>query len=67
MPPRALVPLVLGALMVGVGAYVAGRLIATGAPLTGNRWLDLLFALFFVLRGLMNLGAARRIMRGARR
>ena len=66
MSPRVIVLLVLGALMLGVGAYVVGRLFATGAPLTGNRWLDLLFAVFFVLRGAMNLTAARRLSRGTR-
>ena len=66
MSTRAIVLLVLGALMVGLGAYVAGRLLATGAPLTGNRWIDLLFAFFFVLRGAMNLAAGRRVLRGPR-
>jgi hypothetical protein len=66
MPTRAIVLLVLGALMVGLGAYVAGRLLAGGAALTGNRWLDGAFALFFLLRGATNLAAARRMRGGTR-
>ncbi len=65
MPTRAIILIVLGALMVGLGAYVAGRLVATpGGALTGNRWLDGAFALFFLLRGATNLARARRMTRG---
>jgi hypothetical protein len=50
--------------MIGVGAFLVGRMIATGGvAVTGNRWFDGLFALFFVLRGVMNVQAARRIAR----
>lgn len=58
---RSPVLLVLGALMLGFGAYIIGRLIATGgAALSGNPWLDGAFAAFFVLRGASNLVNARR-------
>jgi hypothetical protein len=61
---RALVLLVLGALMMALGAYVVGRLVATdGGALTGNRLLDGAFALFFLARGAMNVAAARRLRR----
>ena len=46
--------------MVALGAYIAGRLLATGGALTGNKWLDGAFALFFILRGASNLVSARR-------
>ena len=65
MPTRAIILVALGALMVGIGAYVAGRLVAGGGALTGNRWLDGAFALFFLLRGASNLAAARRMRRGS--
>jgi len=61
---RALVLVVIGALMVALGAYVAGRMLATrGGALTGNRLLDGAFAFFFLLRGAMNIAAARRLQK----
>lgn len=54
--------MVLGAIMIALGAFLAARpLYAPGRPLTPSIWLDLAFALFFVLRGLMNVRAARRL------
>jgi hypothetical protein len=65
MPPRAIVLLVLGALMLALGAFVIGRLVVTGGALTGNKWIDGAFALFFLLRGAQNVAAAARLRRGA--
>lgn len=42
----------IGAVMAGLGVYIAARVLAFGAPpLTGQRWLDVAFAFFFVARG----------------
>lgn len=47
--------------MILAGLLVATRpLVGNGAPLTGSRFLDIGFAAFFLLRGLMNVRAARR-------
>ncbi len=63
-PPRTYFGLALGALMVGLGLYVVLRLMATaGRPLTGRLWLDVAFAVFFLVRGglyLYNLGRRRQ-------
>lgn len=61
IPARTYVTLILGAIMFALGVFLAARpLYAPGRPLTSSIWLDLVFALFFVLRGLMNIRAARR-------
>ena len=61
MSARSVVLLVLGAVMLCVGAYVAMRpLWAHGIPLTGARWLDMAFAFVFMLRGAMNVRTALR-------
>ena len=53
--------LVLGVIMIGLGAYVAVRpLLPSHRVLTGSRWLDAAFALFFLLRGWMNVRSALR-------
>ena len=53
--------LVLGVIMIGLGAYVAVRpLLPSHRVLTGSRWLDAAFALFFILRGWMNVRSALR-------
>jgi hypothetical protein len=60
MPARAVLTLVLGVLMLGLGAFIALRpLWAHGAAFTGARWLDTAFALVFILRGFMNVSSAR--------
>lgn len=42
----------IGAVMAGLGVFIALRVLAFGAPpLTGQFWLDLAFAFFFVARG----------------
>jgi hypothetical protein len=61
MTPRRTLSLVLGLLMIGLGAFVALRPLFVGRhPLTGQPFLDVAFALFFVLRGAMYLRALRR-------
>jgi hypothetical protein len=56
--------LVIGVLMIALGAYVALRpLLGDGRPVTSARWLDLAFAAIFLLRGTMYLRAARRLGR----
>jgi uncharacterized membrane protein HdeD (DUF308 family) len=61
LSPRSTFVLVLGVLMIALGLYVAIRpLLGAGRPLTGARWLDIAFAAVFLLRGVMNVQAARR-------
>lgn len=51
-PPASRVGLVIGAVMAALGAFLALRLVAFGAPpVTGQSWLDIAFAFFFVARG----------------
>ena len=53
--------LVLGAVMLGLGAFVVVRLAVLGRPpLTGRLWLDIAFALFFLVRGTLYLRGLRR-------
>jgi hypothetical protein len=53
--------LLIGVVMVIFGAFIALRpVFVHGPPLTPSRWLDVVFALFFLLRGSMNIRAARR-------
>ena len=62
MTTRAAIVLVIGLIMVGLGAYIALRLLwMGGAPLTGTRWLDVAFGAFFVFRGALNIRSARRM------
>lgn len=55
--------LVLGVILFALGAFVAVRPLWIKAPLTGSRWLDMAFALVFMLRGAMNIRSARRVAR----
>ena len=57
--------LALGALLILIGIYVAIRPLFGSGPVTGSRPLDAGFAVFFLLRGVMNLRAARRQSRAA--
>jgi hypothetical protein len=57
---RARLSLVLGVVMVGLGSYVALRPLWNRVPLTGQRWTDVAFATFFLLRGVMYLRSLRR-------
>lgn len=51
-PRVARVGLAIGAVMAALGAFLALRLLAFGAaPVTGQSWLDIAFAFFFVARG----------------
>ncbi len=55
-PSRVGFTTILGAIMMGLGILVLGRLLLRGGePLTPSLWLDLLFALFFLVRGGMHL------------
>jgi len=47
--------------MIGLGAYIAlGPQLAIRRISTGSPWLDAAFALFFLLRGWMNVRSALR-------
>jgi hypothetical protein len=53
--------LLLGVLMLALGVFVSLRPLWThGAAVTGARWLDVTFALLFMLRGWMNVRTAVR-------
>ena len=55
------IKLVLGLIMIVLGAIVALRpLYAPGRSLTGSPWMDMAFAVLFLLRGVMNVRSARR-------
>ena len=59
--------MVLGAVMIGLGSYVAVRpVLPNNRVLTGSRWLDIVFAAFFILRGAMHVRSALRGKRGVR-
>jgi hypothetical protein len=49
------VSLVLGVAMFGIGLFVAVRPLWTPVSFTGARWLDMAFALVFMLRGAVNV------------
>ena len=58
MRARFAVMLALGLVMLALGAFVASRPLWTHAPLTGTRWLDMAFAVVFLLRGWLNVRTA---------
>ena len=65
MAPGRTLLLVLGLVMVGLGLFVALRpLFSPGPPLTRQPWLDIAFAVFFILRGGWNVRTALRRPRG---
>ena len=41
--------------MFAIGLFVAVRPLWTRAPVTGARWLDMAFAIVFMLRGAINI------------
>lgn len=41
--------------MFAIGLFVAVRPLWTPAPVTGARWLDMAFAIVFMLRGAINI------------
>ena len=51
---RGRVAIVLGVVMIALGAFVASRPL-WGPPITGSRLMDMGFAALFLLRGFMNL------------
>jgi len=60
-PASVSIGLAIGAVMIGLGLYIGARTLAGGAtPLTGTRWLDLAFAVFFILRGALAVQRWRR-------
>jgi hypothetical protein len=59
---------VLGVVLFALGAFVAFRPLFThGAVLTGTRWLDMTFALVFMVRGVFNVRSALRLRGGTSR
>jgi len=60
MPAPRTFSLVLGLVMIALGAFVAGRALLVGASVTRQPLLDVGFALFFLVRGALYLRAARR-------
>ena len=47
--------LVLGVAMFAIGLFVALRPLWVRGPVTGARWLDIAFAIVFMLRGAINV------------
>lgn len=67
LPARSVATLVLGVAMFAIGLYVAVHpLWSHNATITGARWLDVAFALVFMLRGLVNFRTVRDRQRAAR-
>ena len=63
---RGRIALVLGVLMVALGAWLVASVLVLGRPpVTSSKWLDVAFAAFFILRGAMNLSSGRRAARRA--
>jgi uncharacterized membrane protein HdeD (DUF308 family) len=59
MSARWILTLVLGVMMFAIGVFVALRPLWThGAVLVGARWLDVAFAVVFMLRGVLNVRSA---------
>ena len=57
---RKKIALFLGVVMIVLGLVVLWRSFFGEGPVTTTRGLDVAFALFFILRGAMNVRAARR-------
>lgn len=56
---RVTAALVTSTIMIVIGAFIALRpLWAEPVPLTPSRWLDMAFAFFFLLRGMVGLRSA---------
>ena len=61
LPARSIVTLVLGIVMFAIGLYVAVHPLWThNSVLTGARWLDVAFAVVFMLRGVINVRTVHR-------
>jgi len=65
-PPRSVarhrVIFGIGVVMIGLGLFLALHPLFVPRPVTASRWLDVGFAFFFVLRGLMNVRHAARAL-----
>ena len=60
---RYRVVLVVGLVMMALGAFIALRPFWAGpVPMSSSRWIDMAFAAFFLIRGLMNVQGARRAL-----
>ena len=60
---RYRVVLVIGLAMMALGAFIALRPLWAGpVPMSSSRWIDMAFAAFFLVRGLMNVQGARRAL-----
>lgn len=60
-PTSIRIGLAIGVVMIGIGLYIGARtLVGTAVPLTGTRWLDLAFSVFFILRGALQVQRWRR-------
>ena len=62
----------LGVAMIALGAVVAlapllAPLVLHRPSITPSRWLDMVFAFFFIVRGVMNVRLAQRMSRGGTR
>jgi hypothetical protein len=55
MPLRLKIGLVIGVVMFGLGAFLALRPLWDPVPKTGSRFLDLTFAIFFLVKGALYL------------
>ena len=56
--------LFLGAIQVAIGVFIALRpLVGSGSPLSSTRVLDMAFAAFFLIRGIMNMRTGLRAPR----
>ncbi|HKO15236.1 MAG TPA: hypothetical protein VJU87_03300 [Gemmatimonadaceae bacterium] len=59
--PRSAIGILLGVVMLGLGLYLALHpLWSHGRSVTPSLWLDMAFAAFFLLRGVMHLRRLRR-------
>ena len=66
-PARWIITLVLGAVLVAIGVYIAARPLWThNSTLMGARWLDMAVAAVSMLRGAVNIRVAVRKIRVAR-
>ena len=60
---RHVIVLAIGVAMMTLGAYIALRPFWAGpVPMSSSRWIDMAFAAFFLIRGLMNVQGARRAL-----
>jgi uncharacterized membrane protein HdeD (DUF308 family) len=62
--PGSVFKLILGAVLIGLGAFVAVRpLWRPHSTVTPSRFLDVAFAAVFILRGIVNVRSAMRASR----